>query len=52
MKVLLSSTARFSLQEIISVLKARWTHKEIDTVFNDIKKFRTIYQMELSSINL
>ncbi len=42
MKVILSSTARFSLQEIISVLKARWTQKEIDTVINDIKKFRTI----------
>ena len=42
MKVVLSSTAEFSLQEIISILKSRWTQKEIDTVFNDIKKFRTI----------
>lgn len=42
MKVVLSSTARFSLQEIVTFLEFRWTQKEIDIIFNDIKKFRTI----------
>ena len=42
MKITISSTARISLEEIIDFLKRRWTKKEINTLKNDIKKFRKI----------
>lgn len=40
MKITVSLTARISLEEIIDFLKSRWTKKEINTLKNDIKKFR------------
>ena len=42
MKVILSSTAKSSLKEIIEFLKVKWTEKEIAVMKNDIKKFKQI----------
>lgn len=40
MKIIISETARISLDEIIDFLRAKWTAKEISVLENDIKKFR------------
>ncbi|GAA5085562.1 hypothetical protein GCM10023210_06530 [Chryseobacterium ginsengisoli] len=40
MKIIISETARISLDEIIDFLRAKWTVKEIAVLENDIKKFR------------
>lgn len=40
MKITISATARISLERIIDFLKRNWTEREINTLKNDIKKFR------------
>jgi len=40
MKILISETAKNSLEEIVDFLKTNWTVKEVTILKNDIKNFR------------
>ncbi|MGE4512882.1 MAG: hypothetical protein AB7E26_03570 [Chryseobacterium sp.] len=41
MKIIISETARISLNEIIDFLRVKWTIKEIAVLEKDIKKIQT-----------